>query len=151
MPTYRPTLAAGAALIATLTACGVVGGDDNGFADESAADILNAARKASGKVDAVHVSGRVTDDGKKIDFDLHLNDRGDCRGTMTVGSGGFELLKSGKRVFIKADKAFFESTGASPEPKIRFRRQRTVFAFGRSSGLPGSSTSHTARQAAREE
>ena len=98
--------AVGLGTAALLTACG--GGD--GFTDQSADDIVTAAKSEMGDLKAVKVSGSVTSDGQQIDIDLQSSSEGNCTGTIGVAGGSTELLGVDGSTWMKPDEAFWRAT-----------------------------------------
>lgn len=99
---------------ALLTACG--GGD--GFADESADEIVKTAKSDMGDLKAVKVTGSVTSDGQQIDIDLQASSEGDCTGTIGVAGGSTELLGVGGSTWMRPDEAFWRATAGDSADQI---------------------------------
>ena len=106
----RATFLTGCGLVLTISACG----DGSSFAQQPVGDILEAARAAGDDATATHVVGELTDQGKHYTVDLHLSADGDCWGDLKTRKGRIELRVAEKRVFFRADQAFFEQSGLSP-------------------------------------
>jgi len=66
---------------------------------------------------AVHVSGRLTDSGSVYNLNLTLG-KTTCAGTLTEqGTGSFQLLEDGTKLWIKPDDQFWKSAGSS-DPSV---------------------------------
>ncbi|MGW1767963.1 hypothetical protein ACWCQL_28455 [Streptomyces sp. NPDC002073] len=132
--TLAATALASAALLG-LTACGTSGsGSDSGsssasgsaakpaaqkapYADLSGPQLLEKSLAATRKATSMTVKGSVTEDKKPMTMELSLSTGDECRGSMaTAGEGRFELIKSKKNAYVKADEAFYRAAGKG-EPK----------------------------------
>lgn len=113
------TYAMGIAVAAAMTGCGGDdGGDSSGFADESAEDIVAAAQKAMGELEALHMEGDLTSDGNAVTMDLSLSTSGNCEGSVAIDGGGLEVLQVGDEGWFKADEAFWESQAPDQAAQI---------------------------------
>ncbi len=97
-----------------LTACsgddGGDGGDDGGdFASSPAEDIVAAAKADMADLEAVKVSGTVTNDGQEISIDIQSSSDGDCTGSIGVDDGTAELLGVAGETWMRPDEAFWRS------------------------------------------
>ena len=106
--------AVGLGTAALLTACG--GGDD--FTDQSADDIVSAAKSEMGDLKAVKVSGSVTSDGQQIDIDLQSSSDGSCTGTIGVAGGSTELLGVDGSTWMRPDEAFWRATAGDTADQV---------------------------------
>ena len=117
----RMGLALAALGVATaLTGCSDDGGDGGGdggdFAKGPAQDIVDAAKSDMADLEAVKVSGTVTNDGQEITIDIQSSAAGDCTGSIGVDDGTAELLGVGGETWMKPDEAFWRSfAGESAE------------------------------------
>ena len=113
---------AGLGVAALLTACSGSdsGGSDGGssFADESADDIVAAAKADMGDLTAVKVSGDITTDGQTVSLDLQTNADGDCTGSIGIDDGSAELLGVGGQIWMKPDGTFWKSFAGSTADQI---------------------------------
>lgn len=127
--TRLATLAVGIAVSTALTGCGGDddggtdnggdnGGDSSGFADESAEDIVAAAKEAMGGLESVHLQGDLTTDSTEISMDLSLSTTGNCVGEVTLDGGALEVLKVEGDAWFKADAAFWESQAGAQAEQI---------------------------------
>ncbi|WP_332666861.1 hypothetical protein [Aeromicrobium sp.] len=100
-----------------LVGCGSDGGgSDDGIADLSADKILAAAEKQLAKEDFVTIEGKGTDAESDSEIEVDLAFAGEtASGSVGVSGMQLELLKADGKSYFKADKAFFESTGAPAE------------------------------------
>ncbi|MFF0485023.1 hypothetical protein [Streptomyces sp. NPDC004435] len=96
-----------------LTGCGK--GDDKAadpFAGVSADDIAKKAVEATKAATSVHMKGEGKNDGKDMTLDFSVDDKGSCQGTMSAGAEGkAEVMRTGGFTYMKADDAFYKSTG----------------------------------------
>lgn len=106
--------AVGLGTAALLTACG--GGND--FTDQSADDIVAAAKSEMGDLKTANVSGSVTSDGQQTDIDLQASSEGDCTGTIGVAGGSTELLGVDGATWMKPDEAFWRSTAGDTAEQV---------------------------------
>jgi hypothetical protein len=98
---------AGLGVAAALTACS--GDDGNDFAESPAEDIVAAAKKDMASLEAVKVSGNVSNDGQEITIDLQVGSGGDCTGSIGVDDGTAELRGVGGDTWMRPDEAFWRS------------------------------------------
>jgi hypothetical protein len=101
---------------ATLTGCGGGGGSD--FADESADDIVKAAKSDMKDLDSVKVSGTVTSDGQEISLDIQASSGGNCTGSISIADGSTELLGVDGKTWMRPDEAFWRSFGGASADQI---------------------------------
>lgn len=80
---------------------------DNGFASQSANNILAAARTSAQQALSVHVVGEVDDTSFDLTF---VRDEGSV-GSVTVGDTSFEIIAAGDRFFMRGDEAFYAEIG----------------------------------------
>ncbi|NGN68987.1 hypothetical protein G5C51_34500 [Streptomyces sp. A7024] len=116
----RTRKAAAVSLSAAICASALVGGlagvsyaqDDNGVAGESAPEIITQAREAFEKAPSMRVNIERTgvQKGDVTHTDLAMDREGNCKGTATFeGEGGFEIIKSGERLWFKPDAAWIKA------------------------------------------
>jgi hypothetical protein len=83
----------------------------NGIGKQPPAAIMTHARAAALAADSVHLSGTVVSGGTTYRLDMRLRkDAGS--GSVTSGTGTFELLRVAGRLYVKGDAAFY-TLGAS--------------------------------------
>ena len=104
-----------AGLAAALTACG----DDpdkgtNGIGKLSAEEIEQRAIQAAENASSVRLTGTVISDGTRYDLDVRLGEEG-AAGEVSSPGGGFELLRIGEDLYIKADADFWQSDAVPEE------------------------------------
>jgi hypothetical protein len=70
-------------------------------------------------ISSVHVAGSVTHSGQRISLNLTLGTRG-CTGTLGMkGQGSVQMLKIGKKLWIKPDDQFWKNAaGSSFDPAV---------------------------------
>jgi hypothetical protein len=72
-------------------------------------------------VSSVHVSGSVKNSGQSLSMSLTLGTEG-CTGTLGIkGKGSFQLLKIGKKVWIKPDDKFWKTAAGSAGSAVLHR------------------------------
>jgi hypothetical protein len=97
-------VAAGAAgVLVALSGCG------NGFADESAEAITDAAATDMQDAKSLRMSGDLTNDGEEISIDLSMNTDGDCEGSIGVQGGTAEIISLDDQSWFKPDEAFWNN------------------------------------------
>lgn len=108
--------AACVALTAALAGCGDKDPDagTNGVAKLPAAKIEAKARAAAQSADTVHLSGNIVSQGGTYKLDMSLAKDG-AKGELTTKAAGFQLLRVGNALYLKADAAFWagEKGGSS--------------------------------------
>ena len=110
------TLALIAASALVLVGCGSGSDSDEGVADLSATKILAQAEKQLAEEDFVTVKGEGTEEESGGDIALDMSFAGKtASGTVAFNGMKLELLKADGASYFKADKKFFESTGAPAE------------------------------------
>jgi hypothetical protein len=95
---------------ATSTAATTTATEDlpgNGFASQSANNILAAARTSAQQALSVHVVGAVQDTSFDITF---VRDEGSV-GSVTVGGTTVEIVASGDRFYMRGDAEFYRQSG----------------------------------------
>jgi len=92
------------------------GSDDEGVADLSATKILAAAEKQLATEDFVTVKGKGKDEEAGSEIEVNMSFAGESV-TGNIGFSGMklELLKADGKSYFKADKEFFQSSGAPAE------------------------------------
>lgn len=115
------TYAMGIVIAAALTGCGGDGGSDgdgdggnddagnSAFADESAEDIVAAAKDAMDGLESVHLAGDINSGGSSISLDLSLSTSGNCEGDVSLDGGSLQVLEVDGSGWFKADAAFWEA------------------------------------------
>ena len=92
------------------------GGSDDGVADLSATKILAAAKKQLAQEDFVTVKGKGTDEKAGDEIAVDMSFAGESvTGTIGVSGMNLQLLKADGKSYFKADKKFFQSSGAPDE------------------------------------
>lgn len=109
----RGSLTVTALLTAVLvTGCGGdEGGSDEGgsdFADQSAADIAQAAKDAMAGLEGVTVSGTLSSEGQEIEIDMAIGADINCTGSFSTQGATAEILGVDGTVWFKPDAAFWE-------------------------------------------
>ncbi|MEU9121448.1 hypothetical protein AB0C96_16605 [Streptomyces sp. NPDC048506] len=109
----------GASCVALAAALAGCAGEDpdagtNGVGKLPPATIEAKARAAAEHADTVHLSGNVVSQGRTYKLDMSLAEDG-ARGELTTKAAGFQLLRVGHALYLKADAAFWagEQGGSS--------------------------------------
>ncbi|GGU42311.1 lipoprotein [Streptomyces albospinus] len=97
-----------AALTGVLAGCGAGDPDagTNGVGKLPAATIESKAQAAAKGADSVHLSGNVVSQGGTYKLDMRLAKNG-ARGELSTKAAGFQLLRIGDALYLKADAAFW--------------------------------------------
>lgn len=104
------SLVAVVAAVASLSACGSGGGSGDGFADQSATKISDAAEADTKKAKSMRIKGTIDDDGQTIRMDIAVSTQGECKGTMAVqGQGSFRMVSAAGKTYIKPDEKFWRT------------------------------------------
>ena len=94
-----------------LVGCG--SGGDDGVADLSANKILAKAKKQLDKEDNLTVKGKGKQEGSSSEIEVDMSFAGaSASGTVEFNGMKLEVLKADGKSYFKADKSFFESSGA---------------------------------------
>ena len=117
----RPGLACWLAIVAVLLAgCG--GGKkslpDNGVSSMTAQQILVQMEKAVGNATSVHVTGGGGTESSAISLDLQLVAGKGGAGHVESGGFSFDLVKTGGKLYVKADKAFLTKYAGKAAPLL---------------------------------
>ncbi len=105
------TLVVASALV--LVGCGSGSDSDDGIADLSANKILAKAEKQLAEQDFITVKGKGKDEKSGTEIDVDMSFAGEtASGTVGVSGMTLEVLKADGKTYFKADKEFFESSGA---------------------------------------
>jgi hypothetical protein len=83
------------------------GGEDNGVAELSGEEILAKARESAKGATAVHVAGVM----EEVELDISLVKGEGATGRITQNGAGAEIIVVGDEIFLKGDRAFYESLG----------------------------------------
>lgn len=99
-----------------LVGCGGSDGGDDGVADLSASKTLAAAKKQLAKEEFITIEGKGVDKDAGTEIEVDLAFAGEtAEGTVSVSGMELELLRADGKAYFKADKKFFESSGAPAE------------------------------------
>ncbi|WP_328970100.1 hypothetical protein [Streptomyces sp. NBC_00239] len=90
------------------------------FADLSGPEIHEKAYAATKAANSLRLTGQVRTDGKDIRMDLALNVKGECAGTVTLGTmGTAEIVKSSDFIYYKGDAELYRSqTKGRPKQQV---------------------------------
>jgi hypothetical protein len=117
--TKLATYAVGAVVAVAMTGCG---GDDDGdasdFADQSAKEIIDASGKDMADLESVHLSADITNDGMQVTMDLSLDTSGNCEGSVAIGGGTAEIIRTTDGSWFKADDAFWQGQAGEQAEQI---------------------------------
>jgi hypothetical protein len=96
-----------------IAACGSSSPSGNGVAAKSPNDILTSATTAIQGAKSVHVTGALSDGGQSIKLDLHILSGQGAKGSMAQNGLSFQLIASGKYVYINGSPAFWKKFGGA--------------------------------------
>jgi hypothetical protein len=78
----------------------------------TAQEIEKQAKDALAATTALRMSGTIADQDGNMDMDLAMDNKGQCKGTMSLpGMGKIEIMNDGKASYIKGDSAFWTAVG----------------------------------------
>ncbi|RKT05089.1 hypothetical protein BX286_3073 [Streptomyces sp. 3211.6] len=119
-------VAAAAALLGALTACGPSvhrpaaaqpatpapsTPSPSPASSRSGQEILTEAYETTRKADSMRVAATIQQDGKPMKVDLSLDRKGNCRGEIRVaGLGRLDVVKSSEFVHFRGDRAYWRGT-----------------------------------------
>jgi hypothetical protein len=87
------------------------GGEDNGVADKTADEIVADSLTAAKSAESVHVTGSVDNDGEPLEIDMHIVEGKGGAGHLATGGQSFDIVRTGDKVYIKGDDAFWKGIG----------------------------------------
>lgn len=108
-----------------LAACGGSGSDakkpadeltttaDPGFADQSVAEILAAAKTDMSALKTVHLKGSLDSGGEQVALDLALATDAGCTGNVGLGGGQAKILVADGHVYLHGDEDFWAGAAGS--------------------------------------
>lgn len=109
-------VAAGAATISAamlLTGCGGSAGN-GGFADKSAAEIEDAAKKDMKEVSSLTMDASLKQADGQLEMKISMDDEADCLVDMKKQGASAEIIVvKGETAYMKADEKFYKLTGES--------------------------------------
>ncbi|MER6779232.1 MULTISPECIES: hypothetical protein [unclassified Streptomyces] len=83
------------------------------LADLSGAEVLSQAHEAMRKVESARVVAKMRDDGSPVEFELSLDKKGSCNGTIRYeGMGKVDLIKSTELIHFKGDADYWRGTAS---------------------------------------
>jgi hypothetical protein len=105
----RTALLAGL-LAASLAACGPDGDDkSDGFADQNVQEIEDQVLADMRDAHSMTMSGNVTSDGAETTLELSSDTDGNCKGSISMGAGTADFIRTDDATFIKGDEAFWRA------------------------------------------
>jgi hypothetical protein len=102
----------GAALVLALAGCGG-GSSSNGEAKKPAEQVVRDAQRAAVAATSVHLTGRITDEGRPLKLDLVLVKGRGGKGTLAENGLKFELVRIGDDAYIRGSDAFLRAFAGS--------------------------------------
>lgn len=111
------------AAVGLMTGCGPDSGDaadaadtarsKSAFEDRPVQEIVDAATAATKSASSLTMTMNGVIDGEKTSFHLSLDTKGECKGDIALGGdqGSVKLIRTGKQVYFKFDKAFMKAQG----------------------------------------
>lgn len=83
------------------------------LADLSGAEVLSQAHEAMRKVESARVVAKMRDGGSPVEFELSLDKKGSCNGTIRYeGMGKVDLIKSTELIHFKGDADYWRGTAS---------------------------------------
>ncbi|MFE2477156.1 hypothetical protein [Streptomyces sp. NPDC059389] len=100
------------------------------LADLSGAEILSQSHEAMRKVESTRVVAKMHEEGSPLEFDLTLDKKGSCKGTVRYdGMGKVDLIKSAELIHFKGDADYWRATAAKEHaPKRQADAMVTMLA-----------------------
>ncbi|MFK0234195.1 hypothetical protein [Streptomyces vinaceus] len=100
------------------------------IADLSGAEILSQSHEAMRKVASARVVAKMREEGTRVEFDLALDRKGSCKGSIRYdGMGEVDLIKSTDLVHFKGDADYWRATAAKEHaPKRQAEAMVTMLA-----------------------
>ncbi|HXQ61813.1 MAG TPA: hypothetical protein VN796_05720 [Acidimicrobiales bacterium] len=98
-------------IMAFLAACGS-SNPTNGEASKSAVQIFSDAKSATESASSVHISGRITSGSDKVGLDF-VDSSGRSGGTISDNGATFQIILSGKTVYLKGSEATMSKLSGS--------------------------------------
>jgi hypothetical protein len=78
------------------------------FAGQSGSDIADKAMAATSSANSLTIKGNIADDGKPITLDMALDRKKQCVGSVSMGKGHADVIKTDDTVYLKFDKQFLK-------------------------------------------
>ncbi|MBG0854713.1 hypothetical protein I2W78_23420 [Streptomyces spinoverrucosus] len=100
---------------------GTAGGTKEPFAGLTGSEIADRALEATTAASSLRVTGDIPDDqtGGTIHLDMALNKRSECAGSMRLGEGKADLIKTGDTIYMRYDEAFLRAqSGGEAEAEV---------------------------------
>lgn len=100
------------------------------IADLSGAEILSQSHEAMRKVESARVVAKMREEGTRVEFDLALDKKGSCKGSIRYDAmGKVDLIKSADLVHFKGDADYWRATAAKEHaPKRQAEAMVTMLA-----------------------
>jgi hypothetical protein len=89
----------------------------NGVASKAPSEIVAGSKAAADRASSAHVSGSIVSGGTPITLDLYLS-TGGGRGQLALNGLGFELIQTGRTVYIKGSPAFYRRIGGAAAAQL---------------------------------
>jgi hypothetical protein len=107
-------------LAALLAGCGGSSSSSsgNGVADKAPNEIVAATKVAADAASSVHVAGSIVSNGSPITLDLTLLAGKGGRGNISENGLSFELIQTGRTVYIKGSAAFYKHIGGTAAAQL---------------------------------
>jgi hypothetical protein len=126
-----------------VAACGSSGSKDNGVASKPPDQIVASARTAMQSAKSVHVAGSLVSNGQPLTLDLNILSGKGAKGQISEAGLSFQLLASGKTVYIKGSSAFLKHFGGNTAAQVfagkwlKGSATGQLAAIGEFTNLPG--------------
>ncbi|MFD7457608.1 MULTISPECIES: hypothetical protein [unclassified Streptomyces] len=81
------------------------------FAGLTGGEIADRAVKATTEASSLRLTGDIPADesGSAMTFDMALNKKGECAGTLGTGGGKADLIRTGDTIYVRYDEAFLRA------------------------------------------
>lgn len=81
--------------------------DTSDFTSQSADKILDDGIAALKSADSLRLQGDLQTNGQKLALDIALDKDGNCAGTIGAGNGTAQVINTGGKAYLKADREFY--------------------------------------------
>ncbi|WP_329313682.1 hypothetical protein OG723_16180 [Streptomyces sp. NBC_01278] len=106
------------------------GRSTGGLADLSGAEVLSRSHEAMRTVESARVAAKMREDGNPAEFELSLDKKGSCNGTIRYeGMGKVDIVKSPELIHFKGDADYWRGAAAKKHtPKKQTDAMVTMLA-----------------------
>jgi len=114
----RRTLGAALAVPVAVLALSSCGSSGNGIASKTPTEILALSKQAADSAKSVHVAGSIVSKGSPLTLDLFLLAGKGARGRLSEGGSSFELIESGRTVYLRGSASFYRRIGGAAAAQL---------------------------------